>query len=273
MTNKCLVFVTIVAIIVIIAIIVFACRCRKTSASKSFTPTMGGIKVSPKMTPQDIVDWKTAQKKMTNILKVFVGICTKHNIKNWWVVAGTLIGTVRHAGWIPWDGDVDLAMMEEDYNKFKKVVQKELPKGMWYQSPATDSLYTVKGMHKLRDLNSCYLHKNRTWKWQSGLQIDIFIYKEIKRHGRNYIKPDHLMHDIKTYASDLVLPPRQMKFEGIDVNVPNKVQKYCKKNFGSYPPGLPKLSDRAPHEGSGKVDPNNACPQDKENYSQLYKAI
>ena len=59
-----------------------------------------------------------------NILKFIDSICKKYNIK-YFVNYGTLIGAIRHKGFIPWDDDIDISMYREDYEKFYKAVLKE----------------------------------------------------------------------------------------------------------------------------------------------------
>ncbi|MBR5912843.1 MAG: LicD family protein [Selenomonadaceae bacterium] len=69
------------------------------------------------------------RKKLWNVqiglINEFARICKKYSLK-WFAYGGTLLGAVRHKGFIPWDDDVDVAMFRPDYEKFKKIVMPEL---------------------------------------------------------------------------------------------------------------------------------------------------
>lgn len=67
------------------------------------------------------------------ILSVIDDICQKHQIK-YFAYYGTLLGAIRHKGFVPWDDDIDIAFLREDYDKFQKVVESELPEGLYFRS-------------------------------------------------------------------------------------------------------------------------------------------
>ncbi len=61
------------------------------------------------------------------VLKVIDDICQKHGLR-WFANYGTMLGAVRHEGYIPWDDDLDITMLRYDYDKFFEVAKQELPK-------------------------------------------------------------------------------------------------------------------------------------------------
>ena len=68
----------------------------------------------------------TEQAVLFEILKEIKVICEKHNLK-YFLAYGTLLGAVRHQGFIPWDDDVDIVMYRDEYEKFLKIAKSELP--------------------------------------------------------------------------------------------------------------------------------------------------
>lgn len=119
---------------------------------------------------------RQAQLKMLHILEVIDAICKKYNI-NYWIDAGTLLGAVRHGGFIPWDDDLDISMMRKDYKRFLKVAAKELPEDMFLQTRKTDRRWHAHGC-KVRDLNSFVVETEdyNARGYQKGIFVDIFPY-------------------------------------------------------------------------------------------------
>jgi lipopolysaccharide cholinephosphotransferase len=119
------------------------------------------------------------QMRMLDILLEVDKICKKHNI-SFWLSSGTLIGAMRHNGFIPWDDDLDIEMMRSDYLRLMKVLPSELPDWLALQNSDTDPNYFY-FYAKVRDKRSRMLEQNsydRMWKEQ-GIYIDIF---PIERH-------------------------------------------------------------------------------------------
>ena len=73
----------------------------------------------------------------TATVRAFDKIARKHNV-TYFLSGGTLIGGMRRGGIIPWDGDGDVGILEEDYHRLKLVLHKELPRGMYFQTPCQD---------------------------------------------------------------------------------------------------------------------------------------
>ena len=80
------------------------------------------------------------QMRMLELLGAVDKVCKKHNIP-YWLSSGTLIGAARHQGFIPWDDDLDIEMLREDYLRLLKVLPQELPDNFVLQTHETDHNY------------------------------------------------------------------------------------------------------------------------------------
>ena len=118
---------------------------------------------------------REAQLEMLDILKEIDCICEKHKIR-YWLFAGTLLGAVRHQGFIPWDDDCDIGMMREDFEKFESVLN-ELPSHLFYQTPKTDPHYTKKFI-KIRSNRIKLIETEESFNepYHQGVFVDIFIH-------------------------------------------------------------------------------------------------
>ncbi len=121
------------------------------------------------------------QHRMMDLLLAFDAICKKHGIR-YWLIGGTLLGAARHQGFIPWDDDMDVQMLREDYEKMVKILPRELDDTMALQCRQTDENYFFQ-YAKLRDRRSVLDENNgydRIFK-ERGIYIDIF---PIDRHPK-----------------------------------------------------------------------------------------
>ena len=119
------------------------------------------------------IELRELQLLQLKALKETVRICNKHNVK-YFMIGGTLIGAVRHKGFIPWDDDIDIAMYRNDYDKFVSVCGDELADGYFMQHYKTDKDYysplTRICINDTYILDKLYEHL----KFHKGLYIDIF---------------------------------------------------------------------------------------------------
>ncbi|MDH5425856.1 MAG: LicD family protein [Gammaproteobacteria bacterium] len=118
---------------------------------------------------------RKAQLVMLDMLIEFDAVCKKHRLK-YWLDSGTLLGAVRHRGFIPWDDDIDLSMPVEDYNEFLKIAGQELSSEIFLQTSQTDKNFKFDYI-KLRSNKAriVELHeKDKQIKYHQGVFVDIF---------------------------------------------------------------------------------------------------
>ncbi len=112
------------------------------------------------------------QKCEVEILNEVVRICDKYELK-YYLYGGTLLGAVRHKGFIPWDDDMDIVMPRTDFEKFRKYCKRELSDKYYYQTCFTDKEFPML-FAKLRKKDT-YVCEDK-WKdknMEQGIFIDI----------------------------------------------------------------------------------------------------
>ena len=130
---------------------------------------------------------RQAQLVMLRLLTAFHELCEARGLR-YWLDAGTLLGAVRHGGFIPWDDDVDVLMPREDYLEFCRVAQAELPGDMFFQSPETDPGFVCPWV-KIRDRYSHLVEATGPYPYSQAIFIDIFpaVQETERQHAwRNY---------------------------------------------------------------------------------------
>lgn len=101
-------------------------------------------------------------------------VCRAHDIP-YCIIAGTLLGAVRHGGFIPWDDDADVAMLRDDYERFRAACRTDLdPDKYYFQDHVVTPGYRW-GYGKLRRADTLFLRENQEhMPYEQGVFIDVF---------------------------------------------------------------------------------------------------
>ncbi|MCI8983596.1 MAG: LicD family protein [Hungatella sp.] len=105
------------------------------------------------------------------MLERFDQVCKKHGL-TYWAFYGTLLGAVRHQGFVPWDDDIDLVMFRDDYERLKAVASWEFREPYFFQDAYTDR--RIWALSKIRDSRTTGIEFRELRDFHQGIFIDIF---------------------------------------------------------------------------------------------------
>ena len=109
--------------------------------------------------------------KEINLLQRFVEVCERHGLQ-YRIMGGTLLGAVRHKGYIPWDNDIDVAMFRDDFNKLLEIGEGEFQKPSFFQTVISEKGRYFSTYIKIRD---CESTAGCLEDYQKGINCGIFI--------------------------------------------------------------------------------------------------
>ncbi len=99
-------------------------------------------------------------------------ICTDNGI-NYFLIAGTLLGAVRHQGFIPWDDDMDIGMLRNDYDRFCSIVREKIDDNFWVSSIDTEDNYGFV-FTKIRLKGTSFREELNPEGLETGIFVDVF---------------------------------------------------------------------------------------------------
>lgn len=115
---------------------------------------------------------RTAQLYLLDLLKLFKKICETEGIP-YFLMGGTLLGAVRHKGFIPWDDDIDVALFRDDYDRFPDIAKRYLPEGVAVEHYTLNPAYQDYTM-KIINRNVVYVTERQNGLSHQNAWIDIF---------------------------------------------------------------------------------------------------
>ncbi len=120
--------------------------------------------------PEELRKW---QMKLLEILVYFRDFCEAHNLR-FFLASGTCIGAVRHHGFIPWDDDVDVQMLREDYDKLINIWNKEADTSRFVCCVTRKNEFSGFPMATIRSVNTtCIYNHSVNEDICQGLKIDV----------------------------------------------------------------------------------------------------
>ena len=159
------------------------------------------------------------KKIQIDILDFVADFCDKNNIK-YWLACGTLLGAIRHKGYIPWDDDIDIGMLRPDYDKFIKIFKDKNNKYELHNYMNDKNWHLA--FSKVYDTDTVLYEPDEKTGQKECVNIDVFVY-------------DNAPDDLKKREKLFKKKDFYRKLNSFRVNKGFENPKYKKYNFIRYP--------------------------------------
>ncbi len=208
-------------------------------------------------------DLRIMQQCDALLLAIFDKICKKHGL-TYWLTYGTLLGAVRHKGFIPWDDDMDVAMPREHFNKLKSILTKEfeskgftisdfdkpgyvigfgyqhLKTGTWLDVFPVDTYSSSQELSQVEEQLKSKIDEYRLF-YNKEKDLRDATYFDLQRKERFVTNGDFkiLYHGLEygeylLYEEKDIFPLSSLEFEDYKFPVPLHFDLYLKRIFGNY---------------------------------------
>ena len=241
---------------------------RKVESLEVLVKSMVDIRALPKA----VGGLRLTQMANTALLKVLADAMARNGL-DYWIESGTLLGAVRHKGFIPWDDDIDISMTRADYLKVEKMVEKELPESEGFKAIRADcirfqlmgtpcqidifpyDIYNVSTTDQERAKKEIWdawwsLHKKIKLDWRrlntDGRILSGMSFDEIDAASANLVKSHTgerrlVLAGFEVYGDtdfftpyESVFPISEIEFEGVKFKAPCDYDKLLVQQFGDY---------------------------------------
>lgn len=129
---------------------------------------------------------KKLQKIELEMFKDFAELCDRNEI-NYFAIAGSAIGAMRHQGMIPWDDDIDIGMLREDYEKLLRIVPKQLDKKYRLNGPdSVNKYYNL--VPNISKVGTRFIVDLAEGNFDIGIFMDIFVFENISNDKKEIKK-------------------------------------------------------------------------------------
>jgi len=149
------------------------------------------------------IDLEELKKIQLEILDVVSKFCDENNIK-YWIDSGTLLGAIRHKGYIPWDDDIDIGMLRDDYDKFMKLFNQSNDRYQFYSVENNKKFNFPFG--KVLDTTTVLYEPDEKHGYKLSVNIDVFVYDNAPDDNKELAKMLKKRNIYNTFKSVQISP-------------------------------------------------------------------